>query len=108
MSMMLGPRYHRLNPQLPRNIPLDAGRSCAAWLCSVVCHKILQCAHANYSAVDDISELVALATSVDLTDTHEFIQVSWCLFGRVSYLLTEQNHWFDDKAGREQNFVPSK
>jgi hypothetical protein len=25
MSTMLGARYHRLNPQLPRNIPLDAG-----------------------------------------------------------------------------------
>ena len=25
MSMMLGDGYHRLNPQLPRNIPLDAG-----------------------------------------------------------------------------------
>ena len=41
MSMMLGAGYHRLNPQLPRNIPLDAGRAAASVCCVVRFTRVL-------------------------------------------------------------------
>jgi len=61
MSMMLGAGYHRLNPQLPRNIPLDA--------------------------VDDIPELGSLASNVDLSETEAFIQVQ--LYTRTCCLICD-------------------
>ena len=50
--------------------------------------------------VDDIPELVSLASNIDLSDTHQFIEVRLLFVACQKYVTLLQNHWFGDAASK--------